>query len=249
MLVLRKKKLFLKLEEVYFCEDYMKYSTDADIVLFYQSKKEYLPGHPKHTLHIDLTKDKDQLFKQLEIRTRQYINKAKRTGLMYFFNDSPSFEDLEDFSKFYNEFARLKGIPTVDPRKFLNFRAVNSFVITCIKDSDGSTLCYHAYIVDGCRTRSLYSASHFRSSNSSEYRNMIGCANKYLHWLDMLAFKEKGLSIYDFGGMALKDDEVLKGIDRFKLGFGGEVLTEYNFYQARSMLGTILLKLTGKMPG
>jgi lipid II:glycine glycyltransferase (peptidoglycan interpeptide bridge formation enzyme) len=67
-----------------------------------------------------------------------------------------------------------------------------------------------------------------------------------LHWKDILEFKKKGYSIYDFGGLALKDDPVLANIDRFKKSFGGTIVQEYEFYQPRTLLGKILLSIIKK---
>ena len=48
---------------------------------------------------------------------------------------------------------------------------------------------------------------------------------------DIFYFKEKGFKIYDFGGFA-KDtnDESLKGINNYKLLFGGKVVPCTDYY-------------------
>jgi hypothetical protein len=52
--------------------------------------------------------------------------------------------------------------------------------------------------------------------------------NKLLHWEDLLYFKnELKMRTFDWGGVALTD-EALRGVDEFKQGFGGLVVTEWN---------------------
>lgn len=60
-------------------------------------------------------------------------------------------------------------------------------------------------------------------------RNLIGRANRFHHWQDMLRFKQAGIRVYDFGGwyQGTTDTEKL-GINRFKAEFGGTVVTNYN---------------------
>lgn len=65
--------------------------------------------------------------------------------------------------------------------------------------------------------------------------------NKYLHWKDILSFKERGYSRYEWGGIT--DVENPNGIDRFKMEFGGEVQIYYNYIVANSLKGRLYLYL------
>lgn len=246
MLVLKKRKLFLKLEEVYYAEDYTSYKTDADILLFYQSVKRYQPCRIKHTLHIDLSKDEDTLFSEIHDHTKRELMRAKKDNLKYIFNENPTMEDMREFSQFYNSFAKTKGLVEIHPEEYRSLLDVKSFIITQMLDSSGNTCCYHTYIIDMHRARTQHSCSHFRDTQDKAYRALVGRANRLLHWMDILEFKKRGYSIYDFGGLALKDDPVLANIDRFKKGFGGTIVDEYDFYQPRTLIGKLLLAITKK---
>ena len=62
-------------------------------------------------------------------------------------------------------------------------------------------------------------------------RNFIGRANKLLTVKDIFYFKSQGLKIFDFGGYAADtNDESLKGINNFKLLFGGKVVISANYF-------------------
>jgi len=62
-------------------------------------------------------------------------------------------------------------------------------------------------------------------------RNLVGRANKYLTVKNILHFKEEGYKTFDFGGYA-KDtsDESLKGINNYKLLFGGTVVESVKLF-------------------
>lgn len=101
---------------------------------------------------------------------------------------------------------------------------------------------YHANYVHGGRARLLHSASHFRNSNDSGYRNMVGRANRWLHWKALLRFKASGHTCYDWGGWYDgTDDDARLNINRFKEGFGGEKQLTYN--------GKLLLTAKAKVVG
>ena len=57
-------------------------------------------------------------------------------------------------------------------------------------------------------------------------RDVSGRANKSLHWFEINQLKNRGLKYYDFGGISLNGET--KNIDKFKMAFGGKVVTEYN---------------------
>jgi lipid II:glycine glycyltransferase (peptidoglycan interpeptide bridge formation enzyme) len=84
----------------------------------------------------------------------------------------------------------------------------------------------------------LYSGSVLAESGDSATRNLVGRANRYLHWHDIRLFKERGFDLYDFGGLDV-DERTPKtaGIARFKRGFGGRVVPVYSLTKARSLRG------------
>jgi lipid II:glycine glycyltransferase (peptidoglycan interpeptide bridge formation enzyme) len=60
--------------------------------------------------------------------------------------------------------------------------------------------------------------------------------NKYLHWKDILLFKQMNLLEYDFGGIDL---ERVPGISQFKLSFGGRIETVNNYIRIKPFLKPI----------
>ena len=89
----------------------------------------------------------------------------------------------------------------------------------------------------------LHSASHFRSKDEIDPA-VVGRANRWLHWRDMLGFKEMGLASYDWGGMF--DDESIAGqasVNNFKREFGGTPVAAYNCTAPVTIKGRAYLAL------
>jgi hypothetical protein len=243
MLVLKRKKLFLKIGEVYFAEDYNIDIPGVDIVIYVQCLKERKDCREYHTLHMDLEKDTETLLKEMHKSThRQVLMAANKDNLKHTVLWNPTDKDIEEFGRFYNNFALKKEILLCNTTKLSALKGNNELVISIIEGSNNTKLCSHAYAVDKKRARELYSVSSFREFQNSFDRNAVSRANRYLHWMDMLSFKEKGFSIYDFGGLSIDDgNEVLQRINLFKKGFGGKEVTEYYFHMPKTLLGRIAL--------
>lgn len=67
--------------------------------------------------------------------------------------------------------------------------------------------------------------------------NAIGRANKYLHWQDILYFKEKGMKSYDWGGCG--EEEAVANISSFKRKFGGKEMIVYDGITANNRIGKL----------
>jgi len=245
MLVFKRNKYLLRIAEVYFNTGELNNITGIDVVMYVQSACNKRGAKEFNTLLIDLGKDEQVLFAELSRNTRDKIKKAhNKDELQYIILTSPSEGEIQEFITFYDIFAVDKGLSGSNRKKLQALNQCASLVLTLVKDKNERVLCYHAYITDGNRVRCLYSASHYRNFNESSFRSMLGRANRYLHWMDIRSFKEKGYRYYDFGGLSLdKSNQDLKNIDDFKRGFGGTTVKEYNYFHPKSVLGRIAVKL------
>ncbi|MBZ5855770.1 hypothetical protein [Flavihumibacter profundi] len=189
------------------------------------------------TLEIDLTQPEESLHAGFIKSYRQQIRQAEDEGVICYFKD----DELEFFSDFFNQFARSKKIHTVTPERLV---AMNGHLKLSFASFNGVILAAHSYIVDNDLkiVRAFHSAS--RRLEDSVERTRVGKANKLLHYKDMLAFKQQGFKTYDFGGIAIDTgNPELKGINDFKLGFGGQVVECENFYS----YGYVLLRKLSRM--
>ena len=142
---------------------------------------------------------------------------------------------LDAFADIYERMYQSKGSDTK-----LNLEAVRKYleedaIIFSAVWHESEMLVFHSYICDDKDARLLHSASCFREESADQ--SMIGRANKRLHWEDILYFKKKGLTRYDWGGISDFDNP--NGIDEFKLKFGGEKITYYNIFAGNTLLGKL----------
>ncbi|WP_102273049.1 hypothetical protein [Cytobacillus massiliigabonensis] len=197
------------------------------------------------TYLIDLSMDEDEILKRIHKNTRYKINRAAtRDELHYVELTSPSDNQINDFKEFYNPFAREKNIRECDMTKLKALRDQEALVISYIEDSGYRILCYHVYFVAGTQGYLLYSASRRFEKDGVDNRNLIGRANRYLHWRDILSFKQKGCKWYNFGGKILNpSDKSGQNINEFKLSFGSIHAHDLRIYYSKSLKGKIFLFL------
>jgi lipid II:glycine glycyltransferase (peptidoglycan interpeptide bridge formation enzyme) len=72
---------------------------------------------------------------------------------------------------------------------------------------------------------------------SEEDARLSGTLNRYLHWYELMTYKDQGMQLYDFGGVG----DGSGPIARFKLSFGGFRTQDYRYVFARA-LGRIAYK-------
>lgn len=187
-------------------------------------------GHwkrPVQSLECDLLQPVDEILSWMRKNTRYEIRRAiKRDKLQATMIVAPLKADVEAYIEYYNKFADSKKMHHINERRIKALAEQSMYAITKCFGSEDTILVEHAYYLDKKENRVMLatSASMFRENESSEYRNLIGRANRMLHYKDILAFKELGYKVYDYGGIGDYNDE-LKAIAEFKLGFGGDVRT------------------------
>ena len=184
---------------------------------------------PKYTKIINLSfNSPDEILNSFRKNTRYDIRKAESYNINF-----SICEDINLFIKFYNKFAIQKNLNEIDENLFSRYYILGSNIfITYVKDGE-NIIVMHSYIIDQKinRVRLLHSASSNQYLEGNSKKNyLLGAANKYLHYMDILYFKNQGFIKYDFGGYAyLTTDKILQGINNFKDQFKGELIEESNF--------------------
>jgi len=167
-----------------------------------------------YTAYVDIEKSEEEILSNFKKNTKYEINRAKREGVEYKISN-----DIDFFYNYYNEFAKSKNLELLNYNTLLKYK---DFIVISQAVKDGEVLSTHIHLLDKDNKIAilLYSASLFRKIEDKKLRNLIGYANRFLHYQDMLYFKSKGCSIYDFGGYAYgTNDEVEKRINHFKDSF------------------------------
>jgi Acetyltransferase (GNAT) domain len=200
-----------------------------------------------HTLVVDLAPDEDAIFEQMSKDTRSKVRRAmQKDALEVGAATEPAAADVDAFADFYDRFAAAQSVAAAFRPRLHALAERGNLVLTAVSDDDGQVLVRHAYVAARGRGFMLYSGSVLDQSGDSGVRNLIGRANRYLHWHDIRLFKERGFDLYDFGGLDVTGrSEKTAGIARFKQGFGGEVRPVYSSTSARSPLGAVVKRVLG----
>jgi len=179
---------------------------------------------PKYTKLLDLTPDEDEIIGAFSKTSRYEVRRARKESMEF-----ATVEAMEDFLKFYNEFAAAKNLPPMDE---MILRAYWPHLRVTSMGREGETFVMHAYVIDReeSRVNLIHSASGFRGMHDKDLRRLYGRGNRLLHLEDMLWFKREGFRCYDFGGYAHNTrDKSLAAVNEFKDSFGGRLVEESNY--------------------
>lgn len=185
----------------------------------------------------NLCDETENIWKGLTKTLRYEIKRSEKEAVRVEFINSVNLLEngntvLHDFSVMYRNMYLSKGMHAHIGMGELMGYAKSGNLIVSVAYIDETPAVYHSYVFDETHCRLLHSCSLFREEEK-EMQNAIGRANKYLHWRDILFFKEMGIIQYDWGGVSSFDN--MNGIDTFKMAFGGEAVTYYNIHIACSM--------------
>jgi lipid II:glycine glycyltransferase (peptidoglycan interpeptide bridge formation enzyme) len=244
MIAVRRAKFGLPYLQKWFAREFR--TRDLLAVAAYRQFLGDTPGRfwirrPFFTSIIDLKRTEEKIFSDIHKEDRSKINRSDREGLGWIGTDSPSASDINDFIVRYRAFAQEKNIAPVTRSQLDSFSSSLFLSQAVLEDK---VLAWHLYLVDRDegRARFLYGLSERFAPGSDA--NLVGRANRWCHWQDMRNFKAQGLAIFDFGGIALDtDDPALRGINQFKLRFGGVVTREDHWVSPLYALAEKLARL------
>jgi hypothetical protein len=173
---------------------------------------------------IDLTASEAEIFSQFRKNTQREIRKAQHDGVTCHFDGDPA-----TFRRFYNHAVRDKGLRPIQSARI---EAAAGEVCVSYARLDDTVLVMHCTLIDLTlrRARVWYGCPRHEPEDSAEFRQMVGRANRLLHFEDMRYFKNQEVTTYDFGGYsAEKADQKHMAINAFKDSFGGQLLVETNY--------------------
>jgi hypothetical protein len=232
---------FANYGEVWFDEDPPRHA-DVDVLMFRQRSRA-IEGHvckPCMSLVNDLSASEDTIMAAFGNTNRYKIKRASSKDELEAECVPNPRTQLERFSDFYDEFARQKGLPLAYRRGLKAACDAGQLHLTYAARK-GWKLVWHAYITQGHKIALLHSASFFRDMRNVD-RALLGRANRWLHWRDMLHFKQMGLWCYDWGGVFEDESDPEKaGINTFKREFGGNSVRTFNCNVAATLKGRVYL--------
>jgi hypothetical protein len=179
------------------------------------------------TLWIDLSVGTDAVLNGMDKKSCRYEIRRAEKMLSRVAIETNSEKSNSDFLTVYNNFNCAKGLPQLRADWIQeNSAHCETFVLYL----DGEALCGHLLLKDQETSivRLIYSGS--RRLESPEHAAACGALNRYLHWLEMQRYSAQGFKTFDFGGLGHPQES----ISRFKLSFGGSILTQH-FYLLSGM--------------
>lgn len=226
---------------------------DCDIIFAHSLSKEYVSDknalikNSQYTLITDLTDIEECLFSAIKKNYRYEIKRCNRIEeeitYQYYDKLNPIDQSLLDgFENVYNQMYKDKGIKNIfNKNQVKNMIENESIVLFTIGFYRDIPLVFHSYVYsqNDAKVRFYYSASPFRQEKLEAER--IGRINKGLHWFDLKTFKEQGIKLYDWGGIANPDNP--DGIGKFKLSFGGKVELLHNVMMGKTLKGKFIIML------
>ena len=233
----------VNLQEIWF-DNNDPIERDADLVLYYQVAEQMKEAEPFATLIIDLGESEEEIYKNFAKNNRYEISRAEKRDELtaQFFNYPVPQKVLESLCEDYNSFAESRHKTTLTPKVFHKLNEDQMLAVTNVV-RNGKVLVWHTYIVNHGRARLKTSNSIF-TDKSNEERNLIGRANRFLHWEDIKFFRNKQYKTYDFGGFYTGElDKKLLGINSFKKSFGGTLEESFNYAVTKTLKGKIYLAL------
>lgn len=231
MLEIDKKVFVFTNKEIWFAE--CPHDVEGcDSVSFMQSKRKIdLAGFTCYdfpTLVLDLTQDLDALWGNIRKSFRNEINRAQREGIKVNIN-----ENFDEFYEITKSFRRKKGLAGkgVDPEFMKRYGTLFT------AELNHEILFGIFWLEDDSNIRGLITASK-RLDAVREKAVMIGYANRLMWWESIKYAKAKGIKEFDFGGYYTGENknDPRNNINVFKEGFGGQLVTHYNYYKIYSRI-------------
>lgn len=217
MIILKQKII----NEYWFADAVDKYSI-FKISKYKQYKRGKQIGYINYDFYtkiISLEELENDILNKFTKNTKYEINRVKREGVEFKVENN-----LNNFLNFYNDFAQSKKLKLLN-----NIEKYKDYLVVTKAVFENEILCMHSYLADknSGRIRLLHSASQFRNIEDNKMKNLIGMANRMLHFDDMCYFKNQGFKEYDLGGYAYDtEDAILQSINKFKDSFGGTLVKE-----------------------
>ncbi|MEP7004040.1 MAG: peptidoglycan bridge formation glycyltransferase FemA/FemB family protein [Chloroflexota bacterium] len=173
---------------------------------------------PRRTLLMDLRLEPEALLAGMRKKTRQYIHKAEREGVI-----TEETGDLDRFLAVLAKVAARDEFAIHDRGYFEKILAAFGddahLSMSRVGDEDDGAL---LAVRIGDRAWELYGGWSGAHGESRPFY--------LLKWRSLMGMKQRGVVRYDMWGLSDREGDDLAGIENFKLGFGGGVATWIGAY-------------------
>ncbi len=197
-----------------------------------------------YTLLVDLKEPIETILHNIYDRTRSEIKSfISNQNYEYKLEFNLSENNLNDFIKMFNEFAKHKNIRYAEAFRLKAYNSNSLLAVSYIKQNN-QYITINFYRVTSERATNLYSF-HLKHKLNPHFNNShFGRAHRALHWLDIMEFKKLKVSFYDFCGWYNgSEDKTLLNINKFKEQFTHFKIKEYSGVIYKNKLLLFIKKL------
>lgn len=231
MIILNKNLLLINKKLIWFPDHLHESFYSNDLIYLRQhtlplEKKYIIYEEDFKTTIIYLNKANDKIFNNFKTSTRYDIRKSTSIGLIFQKINLLDKNELNFFKKEIKKFYKIKKL-----KNNLDFKYLPLDKLFLVKVHDENNwFTYGLFIYDKNRFRLLL----FINNYSKIENKLLGYSSKFLIWKSLQYAKLQNCKFFDFGGLSFNDN--LKGINKFKLSFGGEIIYEKNTLYCKSYL-------------
>ncbi len=220
MIEIDRKILCFKKKEIWFSPGPFDVKGYDHVTFHFCSQASSLPGFQmaeSNTFGIDLNRDLNVIWEQLDQTTRHQITRARQNGVKVRVN-----QDYEEFMELNRRFRESKELHRFQvPMEEMKRHGV--LFVSFIDDKmQGGQL----YLEDDKNMRQVISVSR-RLEVDKDQGKYIGYGNKLLVWEAICHAKKAGKVFFDLGGYS--DEPQLLGAKQFKAGFSKDVYKSYKY--------------------
>lgn len=187
-----------------------------------------------------LTKSLEDLFSGLDSSFRNEVRRAQKEGVKIELTTPASANIISSEIEDYINFSISKNLIPIPKKKLIAY-ASNGILIIGTAFYEGNPIRSHFYI--SSNNRILLVASFPRASSLNMKQNLLGWANRYLHWESIVFSKKVGLKYYSLGGIGNPGSNNNKNIVTFKSEMNPGNSTSYNYAIPLTTLGKVILYL------
>jgi hypothetical protein len=188
-----------------------------------KEKRIYGVKEITHTIEIDLLLDEETLFKNLHKNYRQEYRRAETDGFA-----AEETTDYEAFAVFFYVFAKKRGTYETS---VTGLKEKKENLVMYFSKFEGNILAAHSYLIDREEKIVRHYQTAVKRFDNDLNSNIAGRANKFLLISNLFKFKKEGFNIFDMGGYEVNTmDKGIKGINEYKIKFGGVVVPCNDYY-------------------
>lgn len=240
MLVIDKKILMFNIKEAHFSKNPFDIEGCDFLIFPFCKNKVDAKGfvrYNKQTSIIDLTQNLDTIWQKMNRNSTRIIKQAEKEDIKIRVN-----YEYDKYFQVYENFIREKKMSSrfrIFGAEIISLDVIKKKGTLFVAEYQDEILAGHVFLEDDSNIEDLATGSK-RLDNEKERGKFVGYANRLILWEAIKYAKEKGLKEFDLGGLfpeeKVEKDPEKKGINSFKLSFGGDIVQGYAYQKGYSKI-------------